>query len=365
MIEVRTARNLPALRRRLVEWANGGTRIVRSKTTGRDERVLADLNEDGLYMEFFRHCAAGTQTTRPVLDVPDAALVLTNCERDRLQRGRLYYVEKLTCQKMMHSFEKLGPILPERSWLPSEFGFMYFAEPLDTFINPHVLAAGVENFPPGTGQVCVTAVSWGPWRPQDYAPIWVNGNHALLSKAWSSGGVWFTFWSLQPPTYLARHADEPNIRPLTIENEGAHAWMPPGGDPNLYELRVDSIGTMRWTRMMYTALLLAQQSNLVTAEEEPIERHERKRSTREGVHAAANSSVSVIRLNRPHREQPGGEPGGEGRKYDRWQWEVQGHWRNQAYGPGRVGRRPQWIEEHWKGPDDAPVKPKKDKVYLV
>lgn len=32
---------------------------------------------------------------------------------------------------------------------------------------------------------------------------------------------------------------------------------------------------------------------------------------------------------------------------------VDGHWRNQPYGPGRMYRRRQWIEPYWKGPEDG------------
>lgn len=34
---------------------------------------------------------------------------------------------------------------------------------------------------------------------------------------------------------------------------------------------------------------------------------------------------------------------------------VIGHWRNQPYGPGRMFRRLQWIEPHWRGPTNAEV----------
>lgn len=33
---------------------------------------------------------------------------------------------------------------------------------------------------------------------------------------------------------------------------------------------------------------------------------------------------------------------------------VRGHWRQQAYGPGRSSRRPVWIHPHVRGPEDAP-----------
>ncbi|NUT34497.1 MAG: hypothetical protein HOV79_15615 [Hamadaea sp.] len=36
-------------------------------------------------------------------------------------------------------------------------------------------------------------------------------------------------------------------------------------------------------------------------------------------------------------------------------WWIRGHWRNQAYGPARTLRRPQWIKPFLKGPDGAPI----------
>jgi len=42
---------------------------------------------------------------------------------------------------------------------------------------------------------------------------------------------------------------------------------------------------------------------------------------------------------------------------ERWhvaqRYVVRGHWRNQAYGEGRLLRKRKWIEPHWKGPENA------------
>lgn len=42
-------------------------------------------------------------------------------------------------------------------------------------------------------------------------------------------------------------------------------------------------------------------------------------------------------------------------KRDQWKiksrFTVRGHWRNQAYGPGRAQRKRIWIQPHWKGPE--------------
>jgi len=37
---------------------------------------------------------------------------------------------------------------------------------------------------------------------------------------------------------------------------------------------------------------------------------------------------------------------------------VAGHWKRQAYGPGRIDRKVIWIEPYWRGPEDAPVLPR-------
>lgn len=56
-------------------------------------------------------------------------------------------------------------------------------------------------------------------------------------------------------------------------------------------------------------------------------------------------------------------PSGEGRKVEwRNRWLVSGHWRQQAYGPGRQYRRPTWIEGYVKGPADKPMKPLPDEI---
>lgn len=46
-------------------------------------------------------------------------------------------------------------------------------------------------------------------------------------------------------------------------------------------------------------------------------------------------------------------------------WIVEGHWRNQAYGPGRTERRTVFIEAYVKGPEDKPLKPPTPKIFAV
>ncbi|WP_454232227.1 hypothetical protein [Mycolicibacterium fortuitum] len=66
-------------------------------------------------------------------------------------------------------------------------------------------------------------------------------------------------------------------------------------------------------------------------------------------------TVSVVDIRTPARAQhSAAETDGRSRTYRR-QWWVEGHWRQQPYGPGSKYRRPQWISPYVKGPTDVPM----------
>jgi hypothetical protein len=64
--------------------------------------------------------------------------------------------------------------------------------------------------------------------------------------------------------------------------------------------------------------------------------------------------VTLVDLRRRHVVKDEQAGGGSGREY-RHRWVTRGHWRNQAYGPGRALHRPVWIASHVKGPEGAPL----------
>ena len=73
-------------------------------------------------------------------------------------------------------------------------------------------------------------------------------------------------------------------------------------------------------------------------------------------------SVSTIVL---RREQRQGDRPGEGSEVD-WscRWLVRGHWRSQWY-PSEGKHKPAFVHPYVKGPDDKPLKPPRDSIYLV
>lgn len=64
--------------------------------------------------------------------------------------------------------------------------------------------------------------------------------------------------------------------------------------------------------------------------------------------------VRTVTLRRAKAPTTHGQPGG-GRRYDQWQWPVEGHWHTYWTGHGRSVRRSVWVDDYWKGDPDAPV----------
>jgi len=97
-----------------------------------------------------------------------------------------------------------------------------------------------------------------------------------------------------------------------------------------------------------------------------IERHRRKQIMRE--HKLKEPpTVKVIALRHVHYKHDGEDTDATSaaRKYDKWQWVVDGHFRNQRCGPALTERRLAWIDPYVKGPDGRPMKPKPRKVFAV
>lgn len=110
-------------------------------------------------------------------------------------------------------------------------------------------------------------------------------------------------------------------------------------------------------RYIHALWLLLNQS-VTRVEKEDVDRPARRRAGK----MRLPGEVTVIRLRREVSDMPRGE----GESQVEWQhrWIVRGHWRWQAYGPGRSERRRIWINPFVKGPESAPFK-QTEKVYSL
>ena len=109
---------------------------------------------------------------------------------------------------------------------------------------------------------------------------------------------------------------------------------------------------------------LNQKVPILVQSEGHIERHRRKEYQKK-----VNPSVThvkVISLRRVERQKaadPDTAPGAK-REYS-VRFPVDGHWRNQPYGPKRHERRLIWISPFIKGPADKPLRVPEHKIYKV
>lgn len=123
-----------------------------------------------------------------------------------------------------------------------------------------------------------------------------------------------------------------------------------GDTPEAYTINVSHVVLATWKLM----------SETIDYGETRVETPERA-SVRRARRAGITPEVTVINLRRLRHKtkNPGsGQP-------LTWRQEIPGHWRMQAYGPGRKLRRKIWIDSFEQGPIDAPRRPVKPKVIRL
>lgn len=102
---------------------------------------------------------------------------------------------------------------------------------------------------------------------------------------------------------------------------------------------------------LYSTWVLMMQPGIADQTPQPVEPRVRKAIARTGKRVP---DVTLIELRRRYMPRDHGDAPSPGRNY-RVQWVVDGHWRNQAHGPGRADRKKIWIAPFTKGPEGAPM----------
>jgi hypothetical protein len=103
------------------------------------------------------------------------------------------------------------------------------------------------------------------------------------------------------------------------------------------------------SRLM-TIFMLASQKGVAELSEYEFGRPERRRAQRSNANISPIKVINLRKQKSPlHSELDPREVNWSHR------WIVDGHWRNQPYGPGRNQTRPVWIAPHVKGPEDKPL----------
>lgn len=197
-----------------------------------------------------------------------------------------------------------------------------------------VFDGGIGSFRANGVDVPIEALSWGPAQGELSISIWMS-RATLDERVKASGRYQGLVIDQVPPLvpYLGRSV------PITAEPVPFAAI-----DPELPLVAAQTLAA---------AWLLMQQPTLVERRTEHADKATARALARAGRPA---TSVSIIDLRRAYAPDQREETGTDsaGRRY-RHRWVVQGHWRDQPYGPDRALRRKQWIPVHIKGPGGAPL----------
>jgi len=120
--------------------------------------------------------------------------------------------------------------------------------------------------------------------------------------------------------------------------------------------------TENCARFILAALAWLQQKILITSDGH-LERHARKRYARTMPRPV--DAVRIINLRRREYTRDDTPFESEAHRTLSCRFQVDGFWRNQAYGPKMGERRLTWINPYMKGPADAPFRVSPKKVYRV
>ncbi|RCG19077.1 hypothetical protein DQ384_38005 [Sphaerisporangium album] len=341
------AADVPALRRELLGWLGDG----------RGFRFHAVMSK-----------CAGSMMGHPELDGHPGmmrAYAEMVCEQETrtLRDAELYYVTAEMTQLVRSAAAELPAFVPDAGDFPTPRGLIVFGAPLVTHRRPErglVLVDGrltLDYREHAYEDINVSACTWGPYD---------------AGGQWKHGGVWMSFYR-DRAEMLAKlqhdrvrdglRADHARLVP---DNEYGIKYLDEGAEKaRLQEdlaAKDDPAWTSHWAKHLMATLLLMRQP-LVYQRTEPIRRGLRRQLERSGL---PTGDIRIVDA-RPRRyttaprdqeagERPqSGDHGAEetGRKV-RVRFPVDGFWRNQWY-PSRGVHRPKWIEEHWRGPEDAPI----------
>jgi hypothetical protein len=221
---------------------------------------------------------------------------------DSLDRARLYWIDDNFTELAEHAASQMPAVTASEDLAPCDDGLLVWTRP-------------------ATGRR-ITAVSWSA---RD------NVIQAVVYRAIGSG------LENQPLQHLREEV----------------GWLAP---MHTFQLRhdqlVDGSHDDRSAILLATWLLIAQKA----AEDVPaeIDKTVRKKYAR-AQRPLPDVRVLRIRAHNAQRDTAKITGTGGSRTYTSRVW-VTGHWRNQAYGPGRTLRRPVYIHPFLRGPEDAPIK---------
>lgn len=237
-----------------------------------------------------------------------------------LAAADLFWVQQDMAALAMHAGEQLAAARWATADRPAPCGLLYWQGGIG-----HIDGYGV--------QIPVEACVWGPHQGE--MMLWLLMSRDRLVIESGRAEHLFTLVTEEIPPLIPVYG----------------ATLPVTAEP-LSMAEVDSGLPQPVVAALASSWLLMQQPLLVDRTRERADKPTVRSLAREGLPVPEVSVVDLRRQYTPQDRDP--DAGTDGRRY-RHRWVVSGHWRDQAYGPGRLLRRQTWIPSHVKGPEGAPL----------
>lgn len=252
-----------------------------------------------------------------------------------LQLAETYYVAPDICDAIVQASWSLPSdttLRPNMS--PSHKGFVYLSKPIRV------------RWPGDNGGVDWCAFTWGPYEqyPPGYEPDGEGPDPSRMIRegqditTYERRGSW-----IMPFGALGWPYGDP-----------VDGWKPIAAGDGIAAAPSNDL-----TRRFILAFFAFISQRIIVAPSQRAERSTRKRAGRVWVEEPL---IRVVQLRRPasttHHD-------GDAQPVE-WscRWVVSGHWRQQWY-PSTGDHRPVWVLPYVKGPESAPLKPPRAKVFAV
>lgn len=161
----------------------------------------------------------------------------------------------------------------------------------------------------------------------------------------------------QAPPIEYVNMDPGDGMPRTLDPAAEVPWL------NGWDMSLGIASTLAFAVIAWT--LLAQGGIIETVTRTTDNKAAQRRARRH-----LQPEVEIVRVRRTHVEladaiqnaEEGDDTAADARRF---RWIVSGHWRSQPYGPGGSLRRPTFIAPHLKGPEGAPVRRSRHRVFVL
>lgn len=283
-----------------------------------------------------------------------------------LAQGELFFMNKKFCSLVDHARLSIPDDMTfDASWVQTRQGFLWIDEPFEV----------PKSIDDKDYTLKISAIGWLPITKVTELESGVRYGEYDLRSLESNAVAFMCFIDLSKAgddTRLAapdgygcwsyftiKHGEKLIDKVIAFEIY-LNSLRPANGASNVpYGEFVDNI-KLHEIRWIYTAFYLMAQRLSITFDED-VDRATRRRAEHDKVSVPPKIRVVSLRRLEQHKEKVGGVNA----PVDwQWQWEVRGHWRNQWCRSTQT-HKPLFIEGYIKGPEDKPLKPPGQKLFVA